>query len=152
MFRFNRTEVNSQEEFQTLDLKQLFFLFYSNYWPLFVIVFYILAPVPMLIAKRFSETVENSSLVIETAVFITAGIVVSAYGLPLVLARSPQHDPVVSKKQFQTELQKSTACFCFQIKWGACGLSVIGNTIVFLTTAAYFYVFRHSDDFSYYSW
>ena len=63
-----------------------------------MILFYILAPMPMLLAKRMAENVENTSLVIEAALFITSGIVVSAYGLPIVLARSPMDDPVVRRE------------------------------------------------------
>lgn len=60
----------------------------SNWWPMFVLVFYALSPVPTLIARRFADAVEMSSVLIEICVFITSCIVVSAYGLPLVLARA----------------------------------------------------------------
>jgi len=60
----------------------------SNWWPMFVLVFYALSPVPTLIARRFADSVEMSSVLIEICVFITSCIVVSAYGLPLVLARA----------------------------------------------------------------
>jgi len=55
---------------------------------MFVLVFYALSPVPTLIARRFADAVEMSSVLIEICVFITSCIVVSAYGLPLVLARA----------------------------------------------------------------
>ena len=39
----------------------------------------------------------------------------------------------------------------FQISWGACGLTMAGNTVVFLTILGYFYVFG-GDDFDYNMW
>ena len=41
--------------------------------------------------------------------------------------------------------------FFMQIEWGACGLIMAGNTVVFITIAGYFYVFGH-DDFDYSTW
>jgi len=55
-----------------------------------VLIFYALSPVPTLIARRFADAVEMSSVLIEICVFITSCIVVSAYGLPLVLARAAE--------------------------------------------------------------
>lgn len=55
---------------------------------MFVLIFYALSPVPTLIVRRFADAVEQSSLLIEVCTFITACIVVSAYGLPIVLARA----------------------------------------------------------------
>ena len=57
---------------------------------MFVLVFYALSPVPTLVARRFADSVEMSSVLIEICVFITSCIVISAYGLPLVLARAAE--------------------------------------------------------------
>ncbi|KAJ7372532.1 Leptin receptor overlapping transcript-like 1 [Desmophyllum pertusum] len=59
---------------------------YGIWWPMFVLFFYSLAPVPTVIARRFSEDFSSnaSNVIKETAMFFTAGIVVSAFGLPLV--------------------------------------------------------------------
>lgn len=95
---------------------------YNNWWPLFVVVFYILAPIPLCIAKRYSDDSSISSAATEFALFATTGIVVSAFGLPMVLAHA---GPV--------------------IKWGACGFILTGNVITFLTIVAYFYVHREDD-------
>lgn len=66
----------------------LLLLCFSNWWPMFVLIFYFLSPIPTLIARRFAESVEQSSVLIEVCIFMTACIVVSAYGLPMVLARA----------------------------------------------------------------
>lgn len=59
----------------------------SVWWPMFVIVFYVLSPFPTLVARRFSDGEERSSLLFEVCCFITTCIVLSSYGLPIVLAR-----------------------------------------------------------------
>ncbi|KAL1423374.1 hypothetical protein MTO96_021135 [Rhipicephalus appendiculatus] len=75
----------------------------SNWYPFFVVLFYVLSPLPTLIARRYKEDVARSSAAQELAYFITTGIVISAFGLPLVLARSPAAPHAV-------------------IQWSACGL------------------------------
>ena len=77
-------------------IKGLLYFIFSNWWPLFVLIFYALCPVPMMLANRFQDTVEASSALIETCIFLTAGVVVSAFGLPIVLAHTPLAGPVVS--------------------------------------------------------
>lgn len=57
------------------------------YWPFFVLIFYVLCPIPHFIAKRVSDDGDSGSNVYrELAYFLTSGIVVSAFGLPMVLA------------------------------------------------------------------
>lgn len=65
----------------------LCFFPHRQYWPMFVLMFYILSPIPNLIAKRHADDTESSNACRELAYFLTTGIVVSAYGLPIVLAR-----------------------------------------------------------------
>lgn len=66
-----------------------FFLFSSQYWPLFVLFFYILSPIPYCIARRLvDDTDAMSNACKELAIFLTTGIVVSAFGLPVVFARA----------------------------------------------------------------
>ena len=60
---------------------------------MFVLVFYVLSPVPMTIARRYADQIEASSALIEMCLFVTATIVVSAFGLPIVLA----HKELVSQ-------------------------------------------------------
>ncbi|ROJ13853.1 Leptin receptor gene-related protein [Anabarilius grahami] len=101
---------------------------FGQYWPMFVLLFYILSPIPNLIAKRHADDTESSNACRELAYFLTTGIVVSAYGLPIVLAR------------------KSV------IQWGACGLVMAGNCVIFLTILGFFLIFGGGDDFSWEQW
>ncbi|XP_071971380.1 leptin receptor overlapping transcript-like 1 [Engystomops pustulosus] len=102
---------------------------YNQYWPLFVLFFYILAPIPYCIARRVvDDTDAASNACKELAIFLTTGIVVSAFGLPIVFARA--------------EL----------IKWGACALVLTGNTVIFSTILGFFLVFGNNDDFSWQQW
>ncbi|KAG7259132.1 hypothetical protein CRUP_016699 [Coryphaenoides rupestris] len=78
---------------------------------------------------RLSEDTDSASNACrELAYFFTTGIVVSAFGLPIILAR--------------TEL----------IQWGACGLVMAGNSVIFLTILGFFLVFGRGDDFSWEQW
>ncbi|KAF2980845.1 hypothetical protein EK904_011130 [Melospiza melodia maxima] len=101
----------------------------SQYWPLFVLFFYILSPIPYCIARRLvDDTDATSNACKELAIFLTTGIVVSAFGLPIVFARA--------------EL----------IYWGACALVLTGNTVIFATILGFFLVFGSNDDFSWQQW
>ena len=53
---------------------------------MFVLIFYATSPIPSIFARRYADNVEASSVLIEVCLFITTGIVISAYGLPIVLA------------------------------------------------------------------
>lgn len=65
------------------------FFFYSKYWPLFLLFFYILAPIPYCISRRVVDDTDSASNACkELALFLTTGIVVSAFGLPIVFARA----------------------------------------------------------------
>ncbi|XP_017759545.1 PREDICTED: leptin receptor overlapping transcript-like 1 [Eufriesea mexicana] len=89
------------------------------WWPFFVVLFYVLSPIPTMIARRNINYFENTpNPCLELAIFITMGFVVSSFGLPIVLARSPMNDPV--------------------IQWSACYLTLAGNIIVYLTLIGLF--------------
>ncbi|XP_043861069.1 leptin receptor gene-related protein isoform X4 [Dromiciops gliroides] len=61
---------------------------YGVYWPLFVLMFHVISPIPHFIAKRITDDSDaSSSACQELAYFLTTGIVVSAFGLPIILAR-----------------------------------------------------------------
>nr|CAG4638859.1 EOG090X0J87 [Cyclestheria hislopi] len=98
---------------------------YNNWWPFFVIIFYLLAPFPTVISRRYSDDSGSSNPCYEIAIFITSCIVVSAFGLPIVLARSPAIVPV--------------------IQWGAAGFVIAANAVVFLTILGFFMAFDNED-------
>ncbi|KAJ3638800.1 hypothetical protein MTP99_002133 [Tenebrio molitor] len=56
---------------------------YKLWWPFFVVLFYVLAPIPTLLARRYTEHQGSSNSCLETAIFITMGLIVSAFALPI---------------------------------------------------------------------
>merc|ERR1712192_281183 len=62
---------------------------FNNWIPFTVVIFYLISPIPTLIAKRRGEDSSGSNPCRELAWFLTTGIVVSAFALPNVLARAP---------------------------------------------------------------
>ncbi|XP_017891283.1 leptin receptor gene-related protein isoform X2 [Ceratina calcarata] len=104
---------------------------YKVWWPFFVVLFYVLAPVPTIIARRHTSEHGGSNPCLELAVFITMGFVISSFALPIVLARSPASHPL--------------------IQWGACYLTLAGNIIVYLTLVGFFLAFDQ-EEFEYSSW
>ncbi|XP_065657318.1 leptin receptor gene-related protein isoform X2 [Hydra vulgaris] len=98
----------------------------GSWWIMFNLFFYVLVPIPALIVRRlgadFSSFSGSSNLVVELALFFTSGIVVSAFGLPVVLARA------------------------HIIKYGAMGLVMTGNLFIFLTILLFFTAFQPEDD------
>merc|ERR1711970_1029516 len=62
---------------------------FNNWIPFTVVIFYLISPIPTLIAKRRGEDSSGSNPCRELAWFLTTGIVVSAFALPIVLARAP---------------------------------------------------------------
>ncbi|EFN87365.1 Leptin receptor overlapping transcript-like 1, partial [Harpegnathos saltator] len=105
---------------------------YEVWWPFFVVLFYILAPIPTIIARRYTDdSGSNSNPYLEFAIFITMGFVVSSFALPIVLARSPADKAV--------------------IQWGACYLTLAGNIVVYSTLVGFFITFDQ-DDTDYNMW
>nr|CAH8871854.1 unnamed protein product [Trichobilharzia regenti] len=96
---------------------------YNVWWPLFMMIFYILSPIPLLVAKRYQE----SSSLGDICTFLTTIIVMSAYALPILFARAPKHKPLIF--------------------WGACGLTLSANTLMFATIFWLVYLVVKSDDF-----
>jgi len=94
------------------------------YWPLFNIIFYLLAPLPILFSRRNGSSDETSKIK-EWGYFFATGIVISAFALPIVL--------------FRVEA----------IKGLACGLVTIGNIFVFVTIWGFFKTFGGDDEFGY---
>ncbi|BFY99360.1 hypothetical protein BsWGS_02400 [Bradybaena similaris] len=101
---------------------------YNNWWPMFVLFFYLLSPLPTVVARRMSGGYDSSSSAcFELCTFLTTGIIISSIGLPIVLAH------------------------VYVIQWGACALVLSANTVVFLTIFGYFKVFGN-DDVDYSTW
>ncbi|CAG7674176.1 unnamed protein product [Allacma fusca] len=101
---------------------------YQKWWPFFVIIFYLLSPLPLLVARRYNAVgMGPSNSCQEAAIFMTMGILISAFGLPIVMARQDV------------------------IEAGACWYVVGGNIVVFLTIAGFFVTFG-SEDVDYSMW
>lgn len=106
---------------------------YNNWYPFFNVIFYVLSPIPILIAKRHSDDMSTSSVLKEVCYFLTTGIVISAFALPIVLARAPSGTETV-------------------IQWGACMMVLTCNVVMFLTIFGFFVAFGGDDDWAYSSW
>jgi len=103
---------------------------YGKWWPLFVIFFYVLAPIPYMLSRRYAESNgfdSSSNPCMETCVFLSAVLVVSAFGLPVVLARTAA------------------------IHWGAAALVITGNIVTFACIGVAIALFSR-DDFDYTAW
>ena len=79
---------------------------------------------PFYLGESFSAT---SNACAETCIFITCILVISAFGLPIVLAHTQA------------------------IAWGACALVITGNLVMFAAIGVTFFLFTR-DDFDYSSW
>merc|ERR1712004_221548 len=101
---------------------------FNNWIPFTVVIFYLISPIPTLIAKRRGDDSSGSNPCRELAWFLTTGIVVSAFALPIVLSRAP-----------------------VAIDGGACGLVLTANSVMFLTILGFFIAFD-SEDVEYSVW
>eukprot|EP00055_Hartaetosiga_balthica_P013047 m.65391 g.65391 ORF g.65391 m.65391 type:complete len:136 (+) comp8151_c1_seq1:141-548(+) len=100
---------------------------YGNWYPLFVLLTYAFTPIPTALAKRADSgySTNSSGVHWDVAMFATAALVVSGFGIPLVLWH---HGTIAA---------------------GACWLTFGGNAVIFLSTLAYFkYFTEDSDGFS----
>ncbi|KAM8711807.1 hypothetical protein ACLKA7_012333 [Drosophila subpalustris] len=82
------------------------------FYPFFVLLFYVLSFLPVYIAKRSTPGNETNPKT-EFALFLAAGMVLSAFALPIVLAHS------------------------LVITWTACVLTLISNVINYSTMLGY---------------
>merc|ERR1711936_482867 len=115
---------------------------FNNWIPFTVVIFYLISPIPTLIAKRRGEDSSGSNPCRELAWFLTTGIVVSAFALPIVLARAPVAvTPAPSPTPDPTTV----------IDGGACGLVLTANSVMFLTILGFFIAFD-SEDVEYSVW
>lgn len=99
--------------------------FNGNWYPFLNLIFYLLAVPAILVARNSRETMTTSNAKEEIAYFVATVLVISAFALPVVLARSPASEAV--------------------IQWGACSLTLFANVIVFGTIFGFFIAFGGSD-------
>ncbi|CBY15157.1 unnamed protein product [Oikopleura dioica] len=95
---------------------------YHNAYTLLNIIFYILTPIPLLVASKVSE---EGGLAIDLAAFITTGLVVSSFALPIVLANRDV------------------------IQWGATWLTLGSNVVMFATIIGAFRFLHADSEFGY---
>lgn len=116
-----------------------------------MVAFYLLAPFPTVISRRYGDA-SGTNPCREFAWFITSVIVVSAFGLPIILARAPLATPVVRMiLMICISNLSSQELLFFQIMWGSAGLVITANIIVFLTILGFFLAFDN-DDVDYSMW
>jgi len=139
---------------------------FNNWYPITVVVFYLLSPIPSLLAKRYTDTTGENGQCRELAWFLTTGIVVSAFALPIVLSRAPGAGPATNNTQtvdniagtvdnitgtvdnITETVDNITETVDKVIAGGACGLVLTANTFMFLTIFGFFFAFDN-DDFQY---
>ena len=121
---------------------------YGNWYPFTVVIFYLLSPIPSLIARRYNDDGGASNPCREFAWFLTTGIVLSAFALPIVLARVPSSGGGGGGNSTVTN---GTDTGLLPIDGGACGLVVTANAVMFLTILGFFIAFD-SDDNEYSVW
>lgn len=105
---------------------------HPSWWPLAVVIFYVLAPLPTLIANRHQEqySITSSQSHLYLSIFITMGIVVSSFALPIVLSRTAEPALIAAD---------------------SCYLTIIGNIVIYLTILGFF-VSLYQDDARYGHW
>lgn len=95
---------------------------FNSFWPFFNLIFYLLAPLPILIGRADTDSEETSRRK-EWGYFFAMGFVISAFALPIVMLRVNV------------------------IKDVACGLVTIGNVFIFITIWGFLKTFDSEDDF-----
>ncbi|CAH8510740.1 unnamed protein product [Dicrocoelium dendriticum] len=98
---------------------------YNAWWPMFVLLFYLVTPFPIAIGRNQDE----ANNVRDVCVFITTVLIFSAYALPILLARIPVNSPA--------------------IHWGACALTLSANTLMFVVIFWVIYLALKGEDFFY---
>ena len=125
---------------------------FNNWAPFWVIVFYILLPIPSLLARRHKD----ESTAKDLSDFFTAGIVICAFALPIVMSRAPvaitQSPSTIMSSADGLENITSTSApdkitTDHLISGGACFLTLLSNTVIFVTIFQFFKLFDDDDDF-----
>ncbi|KAF6207828.1 hypothetical protein GE061_016277 [Apolygus lucorum] len=104
---------------------------YKVGWPALVLPFFLFAPLPTLIANRYTVNTGSSNSGMDLAIFITMAFVVSSFAMPIVLARTPLKAPT--------------------IEWGAAFLTITGDIVVYITYLGFFSLV-YQEDHNYAIW
>uniref|UniRef100_G3U6A7 Leptin receptor gene-related protein n=1 Tax=Loxodonta africana TaxID=9785 RepID=G3U6A7_LOXAF len=99
---------------------------YGDWRRLFYMIF-VSSVIPFLLERAYMSEIKRGACG-EIWCFFSIVVVVAAFGFPVILARLTL------------------------IKWGACGLVLAGNAVIFLTIQGFFLVFGRGDDFSWEQW
>merc|ERR1712113_1364098 len=124
---------------------------FNNWIPFTVVIFYLISPIPTLIAKRRGDDSSGSNPCRELAWFLTTGIVVSAFALPIVLSRAPVAVTPAPLPPNSTTTPSPTPEPTTVIDGGACGLVLTANSVMFLPILGFFIAFD-SEDVEYSVW
>ena len=124
---------------------------FNNWAPFWVIVFYILLPIPSLLARRHKD--ESSAK--DPSDFFTAGIAICAFALPIVMSRAPvaitQSPSTIMSADGLENITSTSApdkiTTDHLISGGACFLTLLSNTVIFITICQFFKIFDDDDDF-----
>ncbi|CAF1024553.1 unnamed protein product [Rotaria sordida] len=96
-----------------------------NWWPTFVIIFYVLCPIPLAIGNRCTSydgySTSDTSPCKDFMWFLTSAIVASAFGLPAILFRANV------------------------ILAGSMGFVMAANAVIFITISIYFITYNSDD-------
>eukprot|EP01134_Creolimax_fragrantissima_P007171 CFRG7171T1 len=96
---------------------------FNNWSPLFVVFFYITAPIPVTLTQKVgSDVFGDSQGPIEMGVFASTSLMLAAFGLPMIL------------------------CHASIISLGALLMTLIGNLFVYGSMVAYAIVFMEESD------
>merc|ERR1719510_686040 len=93
-----------------------------------------------MLARRHSDD-SASNPCRELACFLTTGIVISAFALPIVLSRAPVVVTPTPPTSPDTPESISSAITTTVISGGACGFVITANAIMFLTILGFFITF-----------
>jgi len=94
---------------------------FNSYWPFFNLIFYLCAPIPILIGRRDLSSDETSPKK-EWGYWFATGFVIAAFGLPIVMYRTGA------------------------ILGAACGLITAANVFMFITIWGFLKTFNGEND------
>merc|ERR1712203_335766 len=103
-----------------------------------------------MVARRHSDD-SASNPCRELAYFLTTGIVISAFALPIVLSRAPVAVTPPPPTETDSSAIITTTTTTTVITGGACGFVLTANAIMFLTILGFFITFD-GDDVQYSVW